>query len=425
MKYGLVGEKLGHSYSKVIHGFLGNHEYELVEVPRDEVENFFGKAGFKGVNITIPYKEKVMSWCMPDETAKKIGCVNTIINKNGTLYGFNTDYFGFSYMCKSSGIDFSGKKVIILGSGGTSKTASCAAGDSGASEIVIVSREGPHNYGNISDNADADILINTTPVGMYPDNFNTPVDLSVFTKLYAVIDVVYNPIRTKLILEAEQRGLVTARGLPMLVAQAYLAHELFFEGTHVPLCPGDSVDGSPGGSGGAAGGGCAEVIGKILAKTENHFSNIVLVGMPGCGKTTVGKKLADSMGRIFIDTDEAVENVLGKKIPDIIQDEGEVFFRKMESDVVSKASAASSVVISTGGGAVLDKKNRDVLKQNGIVIFLERDIKELPTKGRPLSVDLEALFKERLPIYEEMCDYEIAVTGDPDITVQKIREALK
>jgi len=404
MKYGLIGKKLGHSYSKVIHGFLGNNEYELLELPEESIGDFLSRAEFKGLNVTIPYKEKVMPFCIPDETAKRIGCLNTIVNRNGTLCGYNTDYFGFLYTSEKSGIDFSGRKVVILGSGGTSKTAACAAAGRGAGEIVIVSRNGIYNYENISVHADADILVNTTPVGMYPDNENTPVDLNAFEKLYALLDVVFNPLRTRLILDAEERGIITARGLPMLVAQAVLAHELFF-GLEPGLLRGDTMQ-------------------KILAETEKHFSNIVLIGMPGSGKTTIGKKLADSLGRVFLDTDDIVENASGKRIPDIINFEGETQFREMERKAISEAAAAAGAVIATGGGAVLNKENRETLKQSGIIVFLDRDPECLPAEGRPLSVDIKALYGERLPIYDSMCDYKIPVTGDPDTAVQKIKEAI-
>jgi len=406
MKYGLIGKTLSHSYSKIIHGFFGNHEYELLELPPDSVEDFLRKADFLGINVTIPYKETVMPWCLPDEHAKKIGSVNTIVNKNGTLYGYNTDYFGFSYMAFLAGISFNGKKVVILGSGGTSKTAVSVIRDCGAREVVVISRNGEDNYGNIGRYADCDVLVNTTPVGMFPDNGKSPLSLDCFAKLSAVIDVVYNPMRTKLILEAKKLGIRTANGLFMLTAQALRAHNLFFG------IEADKREDLMG-------------IEEALSKTEKHFSNIVLIGMPGCGKTTIGRELANAYGKDFVDTDGLIETRTGRKIPDIITEDGEKRFRELEGAVIAEVAAKTNQVIATGGGSVLAEENRDALAQNGIVVFLERPLDRLATDGRPLSVDLEELYQRRLPLYESFCQYKIALDDDLADNVHKICETLK
>jgi len=406
MKYGLIGKTLSHSYSKIIHDFFGNHEYELLELPPDSVEDFLNAAGFRGINVTIPYKETVMPFCVLDENAKKIGSVNTIVNKNGTLYGYNTDYFGFSYMAFLAGISFHGKKVVILGSGGTAKTALSVVRDCEAREIVVVSRNGENNYGNIERHADCDVLVNTTPVGMFPNNGDSPLSLDSFTKLSAVIDVVYNPMRTKLLVEAKKAGIRTANGLFMLTAQALMAHNLFF---------GIEADKRQD----------LMSIEEALSKAVKRFSNIVLIGMPGCGKTTIGRELAKIYEKDFVDTDDLIEVRTGRKIPDIINEDGEPRFRELESGVIAEAAAKTNQVLATGGGSVLAEENRDALAQNGIVIFLERSLDRLATNGRPLSVDLGVLYQQRLPIYESFCQYEVTLDDDLADNIRRIKEALE
>jgi len=406
MKYGLIGKTLSHSYSKLIHGFFGNHEYELLELPPDSVGDFLAAADFLGINITIPYKETVMPYCVPDKYARKIGSVNTIVNKNGTLYGHNTDYFGFSYMALLAGISFNGKKAVILGSGGTSKTAAAVMRDGGAREIVVVSRNGENNYGNIKKHAGCDVLVNTTPVGMFPNNGQSPLSLNNFTELSAVIDVVYNPMRTKLLLDGKKAGIRTANGLSMLTAQALRAHNLFF---------GIETDESED----------LMSIEEAFYKTERRFSNIILTGMPGCGKTTIGRELAKVYEKDFVDTDELIEARTGRKIPDIIREDGEPRFRELESDVIAEAAARTNQVIATGGGSVLAEENRDALAQNGVVIFLERPIDRLATDGRPLSVDLEVLYRRRLPVYESFCQYKITLDDDLAGNVRRIKKMIE
>jgi len=451
MRYGLIGKSLSHSYSKAIHGFFGNAEYGLLELPPHALEGFLRGADFRGINVTIPYKEAVMPFCEPDAAAREIGCVNTIVNRGGRLLGYNTDYFGFSHMAKSAGISFEGKKALILGSGGTSKTAACAARAGGAREIAVVSRGGESNYGNLARHADSDVLINTTPVGMFPGSGSSPVSLEAFPSLCAVIDVVYNPLRTRLMLGALERGIPAAGGLCMLVAQALMAHRLFFgagqRGDGADLAGGIGQCGNADRAGGAgqrgdgggnqaggnaiqaggadlAGGlGCgaetAAQIAEALSKAERLFSNIALVGMPGCGKTTVGRKLASLLGMAFADTDLMVEESSGRKIPDIIRESGEPFFRALESAAVAKAAAQPQTVIATGGGAVLSRENRDALLQNGKVVFLERPLSALATEGRPLSADLKALLAQRLPIYEALCHFRVAAAGSPAETARR------
>ena len=391
MKYGLIGKKLGHSYSKSIHGLLGNSEYELKEIPPEEVDGFLDNAKFKGINVTIPYKEKVMPYVIPDEVSKKIGCVNTVVNKNGKLYGYNTDYYGFSCTVKRSGINFSGKKVIILGSGGTSKTAASVAGDQGAEKIIIISRGGENNYDNVSDHSDADIIINTTPVGMYPNNGVSPInDLGIFRDSLTVIDIIYNPLRTELLLQAEDRGMITANGLSMLVAQAKKAAELFTRAS----IPDEQVE-------------------QTTSKIARLTRNIILIGMPGCGKSSVGAALAEKTGREFADTDDWVVKAAGKSIPDIFAADGEEAFRKLESDALKTLCKRGGLVIATGGGIVKRRENRNALKQNGTVIFLDRDIAELPASGRPLSEKegAAALAAARLPLYAQWSDHTVPVRG--------------
>jgi shikimate dehydrogenase len=436
MKYGLIGKKLGHSYSKTIHGFLGNNDYELVEIPPDELSGFFSAADFSGINVTIPYKETAASFCVPGRAAKKIGCVNTIVNRDGALYGFNTDYYGFAYAARKAGVSFKGKKVIIFGSGGASKTAAAVAFDSKAAETIIVSRTGKDNYENIHRHADAGVLVNTTPVGMYPNNGESPVGLGVFTRLEAVIDIVYNPLRTRLVLDAIDRGIAASGGLYMLAAQALLAHRLFFgvgdgqdgcgaviDGSVVTDDCAAADDGIAVDDGAAADDGA--VIEELVSKTEKLYMNIVLTGMPGSGKTTIGRELARRMGKGFVDTDAAIELRAGKKVEEIINTCGEGFFRGLEREAVAAAGAMSGMVIATGGGAVLAQENRYALRQNGLILFLDRALDRLATKGRPLSTDLRALYKERLPVYENLCHYRIRLTDNLENDIKNIINTIR
>lgn len=393
ISYGLCGRTLKHSYSKIIHEYLGNDKYELLSLEKDELYELFESKNFNALNVTIPYKQDALNLCdVVSDEARAIGSVNTVVNKDGTLYGYNTDYFGFVYMLKRAGITLKDKKVVILGSGGTSLTARAVCKGEGVRETIVVSRKGEVNYNNISDHSDADVLINTTPVGMYPDNGRTPVDLSIFTKLSGVVDVIYNPIRTALVIGAEKRSIPATTGLPMLVAQAVRAHEYFFD---------TKVDDA--------------VIEDVYFKCLMKILNVVFVGMPGCGKTSIGKAYAALAERSFLDTDIFVEQA-GMPIPEIFEKYGEETFRDKETAAIGMLSAMSEKVIATGGGAVKREKNVELMKQNGVVVYLKRDLAKLSTEGRPLSQGgdekIKQLYEERHALYENAADVVIETHED-------------
>lgn len=393
ISYGLCGRTLKHSYSKIIHEYLGNDKYELLSLEKDELYELFESKNFSALNVTIPYKQDALNLCdIVSDEAKAIGSVNTVVNKNGTLYGYNTDYFGFVYMLNRAGITLKDKKVVILGSGGTSLTSRAVCKGEGARETIVVSRKGKVNYNNISDHADADVLINTTPVGMYPDNGRAPVDLSIFKNLSGVVDVIYNPIRTALVIEAEKRSIPATTGLPMLVAQAVRAHEYFFD---------TKVDDT--------------VIEEVYFKCLMKILNVVFVGMPGCGKTSIGKAYASLVKRSFLDTDIFVEQA-GMPIPEIFEKYGEEAFRDKETAAIGMLSSMSEKVIATGGGAVKREKNVELMKQNGVVVYLKRDLDKLSTEGRPLSQGgdekIRQLYEERHALYENAADVVIETHED-------------
>lgn len=404
IEYGLCGKSLKHSYSEIIHNLLGNKNYKLINLSREEFINFMNSKAFKAVNVTIPYKTDALEMCdIVSDEAKKIGSVNTVVNKNGLLYGYNTDYFGFKYMLSKSGIDVSGKKVLILGTGGTSLTARNVVSDLGAKETVIVSRSGEINYENIYNQTDAQVIINTTPVGMYPENGKSLINLSCFPSLCAVADVIYNPLKTKLISDAQALGIAAVGGLSMLVAQAVAAHELFFD---IKL---ENI---------------TTTIEDVLSKCFSKVCNIVLIGMPGSGKTTIGKLLAQKTGLPFYDSDAFLEDKYQRKIPEIIQNDGEAQFRAMETEVLEELTKISGCVIATGGGAVLAPYNRYLLKQNGICVYINRDINKLATSGRPLSSGgkekLQQLFNVRNPIYTDLADYLANTNENPSFCTDAI-----
>ena len=384
MEYGLLGEKLGHSFSPQIHRALAGYEYVLLPTPPEEVEPLLRRREFRGLNVTIPYKQVVIPLCDEVEPrAAAIGAVNTIVNRNGRLMGYNTDIDGLIYLACRAGVDMAGKKVVILGSGGTSHTAQAAAKALGAGEIVVISRKGADNYQNLSRHADAQVLINTTPVGMYPHCGQAAVDLSNFPQLTGVLDVVYNPLHTALILAAEERGIPCSGGLPMLVAQAWRAAELF---------TGESIPESR----------VEDVLGALTAAQQN----VVLIGMPGCGKTTVGQALAQRLGKDFVDVDEEIVREAGLSIPEIFAREGEAGFRCRESQAVREVGCRTGCVISTGGGVVTRPENRDPLRQNGKIIHLLRDLSLLPSAGRPISqqTPAEELWRQRKALYAAFAD---------------------
>ena len=404
MEYGLLGERLGHSFSPQIHRDLAGYDYQLLPTPPEAVEDLFARRAFQGLNVTIPYKRTVMPLCDEiDPRAAAIGAVNTVVNRNGRLTGYNTDIDGFLYMARRAGVDMAGKKVVILGSGGTSRTARAAAGELGAREIVTVSRHGEDNYQNLSRHADAQVLVNTTPVGMYPNWGQSPVSLESFPALEGVLDVVYNPLRTALLLQAEERGLPRSCGLPMLVAQAKRAAELF---------TGQNIDDSR-----------AEA---VLHGLREQLTSIVLIGMPGCGKTTVGRALAGKLGRTFVDLDEEIVRRAGMSIPEIFAREGEAGFRERESALVREFGEHTGLVVSTGGGVVTRRENYIPLKQNGLLLHLRRDPAALPTDGRPLSQATapEELWRRRAPLYAAFADGEIDNNGPLAGTLEQIEKEM-
>lgn len=406
IEYGLVGERLGHSHSPEIHGKIAPYKYELIEIPKENVGEFFAKREFSGVNVTIPYKETVIPY-LDDvhDTARKIGAVNTVVNRGGKLYGYNTDFFGMSAAMTREGIDPKGKKVLILGSGGTSKTAWYAAETLGAKEIVKVSRTGRNGAVTYekaySAHSDAKIIINTTPCGMFPNVDASPVDISRFPELEGVFDAIFNPLRTKLVESAKERGIKTCGGLYMLVSQAVRASE-FFTGNEYPK-------------------GLAESIYSELFMKEE---NVVLIGMPSSGKTTVGKLVAERLGRDFVDTDDMIAEAEGRTIPEIFASDGEEYFRAVESRAVAEAAKLQSAVIATGGGAILRPCNVSNLKLNGKLYFLNRDLEKLvSTADRPLSSDratLEKRYDERIAIYNGVCDAVIDSNGSAEAAARQI-----
>jgi shikimate dehydrogenase len=403
--YGLLGEHLPHSFSPQIHMCLGNEDYHLFETAPENLEKFLTSGKFKGINVTIPYKKAVIPFL--DEIsaeARKIGAVNTIAVRDGKLCGDNTDYFGFKYMVEKSGITVKDKKALVLGSGGASLTVQTVLRDMGAMDVLVVSRNGEINYTNIYDNTDTDIIVNTTPVGMYPDNMNSPVDLSKFPRLCGVLDVVYNPLKTRLVMEAEKMGIPASAGLSMLVAQAKKAHEIFFN-TVID----DDV---------------CEKIEKIL---RLQMSNIVLIGMAGCGKSTIGKILSQKLGKEFADTDEMIEKAEERSIPEIIEKMGEDFFRCCENLAVNIVGKEKSQIIATGGGIITRPENYMPLNQNGIIVFINRDGDKLPTRGRPLSqmYGVKALYEKRMPLYKQFAHIEVDGNGTPDQVADQIIKELE
>lgn len=404
MKCGLLGRTLGHSYSPQIHSKLGTYDYALYEKEPDEIEDFLKNGDFSGLNVTIPYKKTVMEYL--DEvspTAARLGAVNTIVRKNGRLIGHNTDYFGFRSMVAESRLEVRGKKVLVLGSGGASNTAVAVLTELGAIPIVI-SRSGQNNYGNLRLHADAAVIVNATPVGMYPQVGVSAVDLSMFSRLEGVMDIIYNPARTKLLLDAESRGITAINGLWMLVAQAKESAEWF---------TGSSISN--------------ELISIIHRQLRRQMANIVLTGMPGSGKTTVGKLLAEATGKRFTDADEAIVQKAGMSIPDIFAHQGEAGFRSIETAVLAELGKCSDLVIATGGGCVTRDENYPLLHQNGVIFCLDRDISSLPTDGRPLSQAerLSEMYRIRKPMYDRFADFHIDSNGTPQMAVTQILQILE
>ena len=401
-RFGLLGGRLKHSLSPQIHKYLKGYDYSLFELPEGEVASFIKNADFDAINVTIPYKKTVMPYLdRIDDFAKKIGSVNTVKKeKDGSLSGYNTDYYGFSYLLDRSGIEVLGKKAMILGSGGSAVTVEKVLCDKGASSITVISRSGEDNYSNIHKHFDAEIIVNTTPVGMYPENYQSPIELESFSKCSAVVDIIYNPLKTKLLLDAEKLGIKYSNGLSMLVAQAKRAAEIFLD---------ERIDDGE--------------IERVLSLMERDAKNVILIGMPGSGKSTVADFLGKMLSRKVVDTDSLIGERAGKSIPQIFEDDGEDVFRCLESDVCFSVCRELSQVIATGGGIIKRAENLPLLKQNGFVVFLDRDISELSTDGRPLSVDADALkrmYADRYPIYKAVSDVTVRVDDTPDAIAKKI-----
>ncbi|MBQ4630101.1 MAG: shikimate dehydrogenase [Clostridia bacterium] len=387
MKYGLIGEKLGHSFSKEIHEKIENYDYRLQEIAREDLDDFMTKREFVAINVTIPYKEAVIPHLSSiDDKAKAIGAVNTIVNSNGKLHGYNTDFLGMEALIKKAGIEPEGKKVIILGSGGTAKTAFAVAKYMGASDVICTSRTGRGEcitYEELYENhSDVDIIINTTPCGMFPNCGDVPVEIDRFPKLSGVIDAIYNPLRTNLVLSALKKGIKAEGGLYMLASQAVFAAEKF---------TGKTYD--------------LSVTDKAYNDIFSSKENIVLIGMPASGKTTVGKIISKITSREIIDTDAMIVEKAQMEITDIFEKYGEKYFRDLESECVEEASAKNGCIIATGGGAILRKENVDSLSRNGKIYFIDRPLSSLiPTSDRPLASDEEAIRKRYTERYCIYCD---------------------
>lgn len=411
MKYGLIAERVGHSFSAEIHKELFGYDYELKAISKDEIAEFFEKRSFNAINVTIPYKETVIPYLdFVDETAKNIGSVNTVVNVDNKLYGYNTDASGLAFLINNSSISIYNKKVLVLGSGGTSKTALYVAKQLGAREVLRVSRnknDGCITYEEATSlHKDCEILINTTPCGMYPDIGVSAVDVNSFERLEGVVDVVYNPLQTKLVCDAKEKGIKAVGGLLMLVAQAAFAAEKFV---------GRSVS--------------DEKIKSVFEKIYKSKRNVVLIGMPGCGKSSTGKIIAEKLGFGFIDTDDEIYKTTGRYPHEIIEENGEKAFREVESEVIKEVSKLQGKVISTGGGAILRKENVSLLRENAKIYFLDRELSNLQFgENRPLSSnfqDLEKRYNERYQIYLSSCDKIISCVDGKELNAQMILEDLK
>ena len=406
LKCGLLGQKLGHSYSPAIHGMLAGYDYQLFEREPEQLEDFLKNGPWDGINVTIPYKKAVLPYCAElSDTARRIGSVNTIIRRpDGSLYGDNTDAYGFESLVKKSGIDVRGKKALVLGSGGASVTVVAVLKMLGAESVTVISRGGEDNYDNLDKHADARIIANTTPVGMYPNNGQAAVDLTRFPQCEGVLDVVYNPAHTALLLQAEKLGIPRAGGLYMLVAQAKRSSELF-TGSTIP----DSE------------------IGRIEKVLSGRMKNIVLVGMPSSGKSTLAAALGEKLGRPVYEADALIEQEAGMDIPSIFAQGGEESFRKLETEILSRLGKLSGAVISTGGGCVTREENYDLLHQNGTILWLKRGTEKLDKTGRPLSLknDLNEMYQKREPMYRRFSDAAVDNNGSVEDTLAQLLEVLQ
>ena len=403
MKCGLLGRKLGHSYSPQIHAFFDNYPYILYEKEPEDVGEFLRTGDFTAINVTIPYKKDVIPYCAElSDTAQRMGAVNTIVGrKDGSLIGHNTDYFGFSSMVEKSGLDPNGKKVMVLGTGGASNTAVAALKDMGAEVIIISHKENTPE--NLARHSDTRIIVNATPEGMFPKNGFSPADISLFPELEGVLDMIYNPSRTKLLMDAASRGLIAENGLWMLVAQAKEAAE-WFTGNPIP----DAL------------------IAQIHRTLQLQMENVALIGMPGCGKTHIGNILAKLLNKTFVDADKTIEEMAGKSIPDIFAESGEEVFRAWETKALEELGKRSGLVIATGGGCVTQARNYPLLHQNSTIVWLQRDIRSLPTNGRPLSKQghLEEMYEVRKPLYARFADLSTTNDTTPEEVAESIAALL-
>ncbi len=406
LKCGLLGQKLGHSYSPAIHGMLADYDYQLFEREPEQLEEFLKNGPWDGINVTIPYKKAVLPYCAElSDTARRIGSVNTIVRRpDGSLYGDNTDAYGFESLVKKSGIQVQGRKALVLGSGGASVTVVAVLKMLGAESVTVISRGGEDNYDNLDKHAGAQIIANTTPVGMYPNNGQAAVDLAQFPRCEGVLDVVYNPARTALLLQAEKLGIPCAGGLYMLVAQAKRSSELF-TGRSIP----DSE------------------IGRIEKLLSGQMKNIVLVGMPSSGKSTLAAALGERLGRPVYEADALIEQEAGMDIPAIFAQYGEGHFRALETEVLSRLGKLSGAVISTGGGCVTREENYDLLHQNGTILWLQRGTEKLDKTGRPLSLknDLNEMYQKREPMYRRFADAAVDNNGSVEAALAQILEVLQ
>ena len=404
MKFGLLGRKLGHSYSPMIFDLMGGYRYDLFEREPDGIEDLLRSEPFDGLNVTIPYKKEVLQYLDEvDELALRLGSVNTIVKRDGRLVGHNSDYYGFLSMVKRTGIDVSGRKVLVLGSGGASVTVVAVLEDLGA-KVVIVSRSGENNYDNLHLHADAAVIVNTTPVGMYPNNGAAPLNVGQFPNLEGVLDLIYNPARTQLLMDCERYGIPGWNGLWMLVAQAKKSAEWFMD-RQLP----DSI------------------ISEIHRKLRDRMENIALVGMAGCGKSSIGKLLARETGKTFVDADTEVELLAGKTIPEIFAQDGEAEFRSLETEVLAALGKRSGLVIATGGGCVTRERNYPLLHQNSRILWLTRCPTKLPTKGRPLSQKTTpaVLYEQRKHLYQSFADASVDNDGTRGETLTQILNLLE
>ncbi len=404
-KFGLLGRVLGHSWSPQIHAMLADYDYQLCEVEPQELEAFLSSTPLSGMNVTIPYKKDVMPYCTHlTDAARHIGSVNTLTRHPDGWHGDNTDFAGFIYMTQSAGISVAGRKTLVFGSGGASLAVIAALRDMGADPIINISRHGENNYDNLHLHRDAQILVNTTPLGMYPHTGVSPVTVADFPACQGVLDVVYNPQRTELLLQAERLGIPHAGGLAMLVAQARRSAEQFV-GHPIP----------------------AAQVAHIPATLAHQMENIILIGMPGCGKSTIGQALAEATARPFIDADEVLVQTYGQTIPEIFAAEGESGFRAKETAVLAELGKGSGAIIATGGGCITRPENYPLLHQNGRIVWIHRALDELPADGRPLSQlhSAQALFEQRKDLYAAFADIELDNNRSPEESVRALMEVLQ